>query len=59
MSGGRSAEAERDELREEVGILRACVSAHLHGTAQELANAYAALRMLDKRRHKAAIDGKP
>lgn len=41
---------ERDDLREEVLVLRACVSCHLHGTGQELANAYARLRNFDKAR---------
>lgn len=53
-----AAEGERDTLREEVGILRTCVSTHLHGTPQELANAYAALRRLDERRRTATLDPK-
>lgn len=38
---------ERDALRTEVEVLRTCVSTHLHGSPQELANAYARLRRFD------------
>jgi len=42
--------AERDDLRAEVEVLRTCVSCHLHGSAQDLANAYARLRRFDEAR---------
>lgn len=48
------AELERDALRDEVLVLRACVSESLHGTGQTRANAYAALLAFDSRRREAA-----
>jgi hypothetical protein len=51
----KTPEQERDELREEVLILRECVSQSLYGSAQGKANAYAALVRLDARRREAAL----
>jgi hypothetical protein len=49
---------ERDELREEVEILRMCVSCHIHGSAQGLANAYARLKRFDETRRTRASGDK-
>lgn len=49
--------ADRDAMQALVAILRACVSASLHGDWQEKANAYAALNRYDAKARDMAKEG--